>query len=125
LILHYQRNQGGFGDGRDPGPVYHYDRQRVGQQAMIPPTVPSREAFAGFAWRRRPLGSPAHPNYFEIRAQAPAWAAVIVFAVLPVIETRRLLVARRHARVGLCPKCGYDLRASPGRCPECGTPNRS
>ena len=37
-----------------------------------------------------------------------------------VFTHKRRRAASRLAR-GLCPRCGYDLRATPERCPECGT----
>jgi hypothetical protein len=50
----------------------------------------------------------------------PYWLFAAVFGIAPLRWT--LGRANRHHRRlrGLCPACGYDLRASPGRCPECG-----
>ncbi|HWE94437.1 MAG TPA: hypothetical protein VG269_10770 [Tepidisphaeraceae bacterium] len=47
---------------------------------------------------------------------------VSALALLPLAWASRRLLAmiRARARNGLCPTCGYDLRATPDRCPECG-----
>ena len=44
-------------------------------------------------------------------------------ALLAVVPAAWLVRKRRKSRrigPGICPSCGYDLRATPGRCPECG-----
>jgi hypothetical protein len=48
------------------------------------------------------------------------WLPMAVLLVMPAIWLHRFRKARRARRLGLCPACGYDLRASPERCPECG-----
>ena len=52
----------------------------------------------------------------------PHWFLSVSLAALPGVRLVRAMRRRRHARAGLCPACGYDLRATSGRCPECGTP---
>lgn len=50
----------------------------------------------------------------------PYWAIVLPLSLAPVGYWAAALRRRRRRRRGLCPRCGYDLRASSGRCPECG-----
>lgn len=58
-------------------------------------------------------------------AIAPVWAVAVVSGSVPALRlvgwVRRRGRTSRQKR-GLCPACGYDLRATPGRCPECGAP---
>jgi len=74
---------------------------------------PSR---AGDDWNAR-----AVRHRFEVDAHAVGGlgvAGAVMAALGSTLVTRRY---RRRARLGLCMRCGYDLRASTGRCPECGT----
>jgi hypothetical protein len=53
-------------------------------------------------------------------AYIPFWEIAALAAILPVLWMTTPLRRRHRNQSGLCPVCGYDLRATPGRCPECG-----
>ncbi len=44
------------------------------------------------------------------------FGAIFAFSYLLPLHRRR-----KRKKIGLCVKCGYDLRGSNDRCPECGT----
>jgi hypothetical protein len=81
--------------------------------------------FGGFGVRRggRALTNTGDFGYAVYRI--PLWAPTLAFALPPLLLTlialgRRRRTARRRSK-GLCPACGYDLRASTTHCPECGS----
>jgi hypothetical protein len=51
----------------------------------------------------------------------PHWFLVLLFGATPAVWFVRFRKRREWLFRGRCKKCGYDLRATPGRCPECGT----
>ncbi len=52
------------------------------------------------------------------------WLPTLLFGIILCLCCRPLHLHRRRKRkkLGLCVKCGYDLRGSTKRCPECNTP---
>src|SRR5437764_1980686 len=67
----------------------------------------------GFQWMRRVR---TDPDLWGVQRSVvvPSWFAALLTAVLPVLWLSRWLLlyrVARRARLGLCPACGYDLRA--------------
>ena len=83
-----------------------------------------RLSFAGITIE---TGHPArrYPNgrWIPLHVALPHWAALLITLLSAWLFRRRAALALRAERrtVGLCPACGYDVRATPDRCPECGS----
>jgi hypothetical protein len=98
--------------------TYRADREYVNSTWVNRFPKSSCTSLLGFGYRvddNAALGSSYRAAYF------PHWFLVLLLAILPAIGLRSILGTRRENRAGLCPRCGYDLRATPDRCPECGT----
>ena len=76
------------------------------------------------AWFRMTM-----PQFLDFRPaggvgalKLPLWIPTLAFAIGSInfilIPLHR---RRKRKKLGLCVKCGYDLRGSEERCPECGT----
>ncbi len=69
---------------------------------------------AGVSVGRMLRGPPTH--------SVPLWIPSVAFLVLRVsCVVPSACRRRKRKKLGLCLKCGYDLRGSKEQCPECGT----
>jgi hypothetical protein len=93
-------------------------------------TFPAMQFGGPLGYRRR-LAGPLPPEVSRLRPSwsslpdyasftTPLWIPTVLTAIAPTLWFMRRR-SRRRRRPGLCPQCGYDLRATPGQCPECGT----
>ena len=91
--------------------------------SVYPPDVASWWNRAGFRLSLSPRDFDVSGRRYRYSPNVivlPFWLPVGILAVLALRISYRSYRVRKRRLTGMCTKCGYDLRASPGECPECG-----
>jgi hypothetical protein len=88
------------------------------------PAVRGYGPIAGFGLFDKPAG-PTSRGAATREVFFPYWFLVGLTAAGPAAWYARRRRRLRTRSLGLCPVCGYDLRATPDRCPECGAVNHT
>ena len=91
------------------------------RDGMIRRSAWVRGGFGLHPWQSTVTGhGPTYTNYYW-GLSLPSYVPAILFGFGPALRWNRRRYRRRCMTAGLCPRCGYDLRATPDKCPECGT----
>lgn len=103
--------------GADPSYEFRYSHGKFGAEYDQEARVIGPLGFRLYHWHY-----PIEHITSDFRAvSVPLWWVVVLTSIFPVLWIASHRRRRRFERIRLCRRCGYDLRATPGRCPECGT----
>ena len=111
---------GGFGGlATDWLPRIHIPSSKSAPPRLSPPLVPSAAVTGGSYFPMPGTPTTAPKDGWIV---VPLWPLTMALGLLLwYLWLNPSRQQRKRVRLGLCLRCGYDLRGSTARCPECGT----